>query len=168
MSQTSGDSCTNSFETACAAYLIAIINNTIKYVYNTSRVILPAPLQDNFKRNFAGARVGSVGRLSGRRDIDAQSSKLSILRKYKKSKIVFKCYSRADDYLPALQSWVKENLSIDIRITMNMAEAGFCTVTVDRTCTNTSPIRRWRAFIDTCIESTHHCAVTVTVITTAQ
>lgn len=34
-----------------------------------------------FVSDFAGARVGSVGRLSGRRDIDAQSSKLSILRK---------------------------------------------------------------------------------------
>lgn len=43
MSQTSGDSCTNSFETDCAAYLIAIINNTIKYVYNISRVIYPYP-----------------------------------------------------------------------------------------------------------------------------
>lgn len=31
--------------------------------------------------DFAGARVGSVGRFRGRRNIDAQSSKLSILRK---------------------------------------------------------------------------------------
>lgn len=56
MSQTSGDSCTNSFETACAAYLIAIINNTIKHMYNISRVIYPYTiilsdvLQDVHKR----------------------------------------------------------------------------------------------------------------------
>ncbi|XP_060853529.1 uncharacterized protein LOC132931648 isoform X1 [Rhopalosiphum padi] len=31
--------------------------------------------------NFAGARVGSVGRLRSRRDINAQSTELSILRK---------------------------------------------------------------------------------------
>lgn len=41
-----------------------------------------------FFSDFAGARVDSVGRLRGRRDIDAQSSKLSILRKVQQFTII--------------------------------------------------------------------------------
>lgn len=42
--------------------------------------------------DFAGARVGSVGRLRGRRDIDAQSAELSILRKVRIYTILIHVY----------------------------------------------------------------------------